>query len=215
MMLPSIVFFFSRRPLIDTPITAVVADPVYVDVFNARVIGVVNDRLVHVIHVGVVVKMIMIPPAAFVAVPPIAKSIIDPAIKSNVRTPISFVPQKRCAAPTPISRRPKEAGLRSQDPSAGHPVIIISIPSPITGRPDIALRGTDRLLINGKRRRTKRSRNPDLREGSRRHSQQDHCEYQRPNYHHSPHRVSFCLLILFAHVKCTLQGADREARCNY
>src|SRR5580704_16245705 len=174
MMLPSIVFFFSRRPLIDTPITAVVADPVYVDVFNARVIGVVNDRLVHAIHVGVVVKMIMIPAAAFVAAPPVAKSIVDAAIKSNVRAPIAFVPQKRRAAPTPISRSPKEAGLRSQDPSPGHPVIIISIPCPITGRPDVAFCGTDRLLINGQRRRTKRYGNSNLREGSSRKRQQDH-----------------------------------------
>jgi hypothetical protein len=113
MMFPSIVFFFSRRTLIDTSVSAVVADPVYRNVFNPRVIGVVNDRLVHAIYVGVVVKAIVFPAAAFIAASPIAKSIIDATIKSNVPTPIAFVPQKGAAAPTPISGRPKEAGLGS------------------------------------------------------------------------------------------------------
>ena len=99
---PAIAFFFSRRTHIDTAVPAVVADPVFRDVFDSCVTGVVNDRFVYVIYVCVVVKTIVIPAAAFVAVTPIAKSIVDAAIKSNVRAPIAFVPEEGAASPTPI-----------------------------------------------------------------------------------------------------------------
>ena len=58
---PAITFFFSRRTHIDTAVPAIVADPVFRDVFDSCVIGVVNDRFVHVIYVCVVVKTIVIP----------------------------------------------------------------------------------------------------------------------------------------------------------
>ena len=58
---PAIAFFFSRRTHIDTAVPAIVADPVFRDVFDSCVIGVVNNRFVHVIYACVVVKTIVIP----------------------------------------------------------------------------------------------------------------------------------------------------------
>ena len=58
---PAIAFFFSRRTHIDTAVPAIVADPVFRDVFDSCVIGIVNDRFVYVIYVCVVIKTIMIP----------------------------------------------------------------------------------------------------------------------------------------------------------
>ena len=152
---PTIVLFFWRRTRIDTAVPAIVTDAGFRDVFDSRVIGVVNDCFVHMICVCVVVKAIMIPAPAFIAVTPIAKSIVDTAIKSNVRPPIAFVPEVGAATPAPISGSPKETDFGCQDPGAGHPVIIISVPSPVAGCPDVAFSRTDRLLINRNGRRTK------------------------------------------------------------
>jgi len=112
-MFPTIVLFFSRRARVDTAIPTIVADPVFRDVFDSRVIGVVNDRFVHVIYVCVVVKAIMIPAPTLVAMAPIAKSIVNAPVKSNVRAPIAFVPEVAAATPTPISGSPKEADFGS------------------------------------------------------------------------------------------------------
>jgi len=106
--------------------------------------------------------MIVFPTAALVAVTTIAEAVIDPAIISNVRAPIAFVEEEGVVAPTPVSGGPKEADFGSFDPSAGNPIIVVTIPSPITRRPDVAIPRAFGLLINGERRRTKRDGNTDL-----------------------------------------------------
>ena len=159
---PVVVLLLCRRPLIDAAVAAIVADAVSRVVFDPGVIGVADVGIVYAIDRSVVIKMIVFPAAAFVAATTIAESVIDPAIISNVRAPIAFVEEEGILTPTPVSGGPKVADFGSFDPSAGHPVIVATIPSPITGRPDVAIPGAVGLLINGERRRTKRDGNTDL-----------------------------------------------------
>ena len=157
-------FFLRRRPLIDAAIAAIVADAVSRVVFDPGVIGVVDVLVVYAIYRGVVIKMIVFPAAAFVAATAVPVSVIDPAIIPNVRAPITLMEEVRAAAPTPVSGSPKEADFRRFDPCAVYPVIVVPVPSPITGRPDVAVPGTDGLFVNGERWRTKRYGNTDLSE---------------------------------------------------
>ena len=153
-----------RRPFVDAAIAAIIADTVSRVVFDPGVIRVVDVLVVYAIYRGVVIEMIVFPPAPFVAVTSISESVIDPAIISNVRSPITFMEEKRATSPSPVSGSPEEAGFRGFDPSSGYPVIVVTVPvpSPITGRPDVAIPGADRLLINGERGRTKGYRDSDL-----------------------------------------------------
>ena len=157
-------FFLRRWPVVDATFAAIVADAVSRIVFNPGVIGVVDVLVIYAVYRGVVIKMIVLPAATFIAVTTVSESVIDPAIISNVRAPITFVEKERTAAPTPVSGGPEEANFGCFDPSAGHPVIVVAVPGPIAGRPDVAIPGTDGLLINGQRRWTKRYRNADLSE---------------------------------------------------
>ena len=156
--------FLRRRPFIDSAVAAIVADAVSRVIFDPGVIGVMDILVVYVIYRCVVIKMIVFPPAAFVAVTTVAETVIDPAIISNVRPPITFMEEKCVPAPAPVSGGPKETDFRRFDPSAWYPVIVVPVPGPITGRPDVAVPGTDGLLINRERGRAKRHRNADLSE---------------------------------------------------
>ena len=85
----------------------------------------------------------------------VAKSVVNPAVEADVRAPVSRMPGIQSAAPSPVSRRPKQANGRNH-PSAGHPVIAICIvPSPIAGRPEVARTGADGLRIDRQRGRSK------------------------------------------------------------
>ena len=157
-------FFLRRWPLVDATAAAIVADAVSRVVFNPGVIGVMDVLVVDAIDRGVVIKMIVFPAATFIAVTTVSEPVIDPAIISNVRAPITFMEKERTVAPTPVSGGPKEADLGGFDPCAGYPVIVVTVPGPITGRPDVAIPGTDGLLINRERGRAKRYRDTDLSE---------------------------------------------------
>jgi len=161
---PVVGLLLGRRPLIDPAVAAIVADAVSRVGFDPGVVGVADVGVVYAIDRGVVIKMIVFPAAALVAVTTIAESVTDPAIISNVRAPIAFVEEEGVVTPTPVSGGPKEADFGSFDPSAGHPVIVVTIPSPITGCPDVAIPGAFGLLINRERRRTKRDGNTNLSE---------------------------------------------------
>ena len=137
------------------------------------VVNVVNHSDIHIVHFAVVVKMIVLPSSTFIAVAKVSVAIVDTTVKADLRTPIAFVKNKSGAAPAPIRRSPKIANLRSEDPRAGHPVVILAIPRPITGRPDITVAGTDGLFIDGQFRRSEADGNTysDLRERNRREKQ--------------------------------------------
>src|SRR5690242_7782036 len=126
-------------------------------VHHRRVVGVVNHRHVDVVHGAVVIKMVVLPSPAFIPVAKVAESIINPAIESHHRAPIAFVKVISPAAPGPIARRPKESRPRRQNPCSRHPVIIVSIPCPISWRPNVSLAWANWLFINRQFRRAERN----------------------------------------------------------
>ncbi|HJW42446.1 MAG TPA: AAA family ATPase, partial [Rhizomicrobium sp.] len=94
---------------------------------------------------------------------------------------IACVEHIRVAAPAPPRRSPKEANFRRFHPRSRHPVIILAVPRPISGRPDVSVTRADRLLVDGQLRRGKSHRysHSYLREGRYRRCQ---------NYQHRGHR---------------------------
>src|ERR1700722_8258370 len=98
--LACVTFFVRTRSRVDSAFAAVKRHARPVVLNNRRAIRVVNDRLVHMHDRGVIEEMIVFPTSAFKSVPEISESIVDAAIKSDVRSPVSGVPQKRAAAPS-------------------------------------------------------------------------------------------------------------------
>lgn len=182
--------------LINAAIATVVADARGVVIIHHRgVVHVVDFRHVHVVHRTVVKEVVMVPTPSFITVPKIPKSIIDAAIKSYDRSPKAFMPKESAATPTPPTRRPQKTNLRSQHPSARHPVVItgLGVPGPVARRPDIAFGGANGLLVNWQLRRSKTYgyANADLREARARNGQHRQHDKQRTERNENPHDPSF------------------------
>src|SRR5579883_346769 len=142
-------FFFRCRARLNASLAAVVADAgVSIIVHDGRVIDVVNLGHVDVVDLAVVEETAVIPSSAFITVAEISVTVVDAPIETHARTPISRMKDKAAATPTPPGRRPEEARLRRQHPGSRHPVIIVAIPGPITGCPDVAVTRTERLFVN-------------------------------------------------------------------
>src|SRR5579871_4458667 len=161
---PVVCIFLFRGAYIDATVAAVIADAAFGNVFDPGVVGVANVLVVDAVHRGVVEEAIVFPTAAFIAATAVTVSVIDSAVVAHVRTLVTFVEQERVAAPSPISGGPEEANFRRFDPCAVDPIVVVTIPGPITRSPDVAVAGTDGLLVNGERWRPKRHRNTDLSE---------------------------------------------------
>jgi hypothetical protein len=88
---PIVSILLRRGTGIDAAAATVEADAASRVVFDPGVIGVMDVLVVYAIYRGVVVKMIVFPPAAFVATAAITVPVIDSTIISNVRAPITFM----------------------------------------------------------------------------------------------------------------------------
>ncbi len=97
------------------------------------------------------------PIAALVAVADVAKAVIDTAIVADVLAPITRVKPIGVIPVAPVAWGPESALVRSLHPRAGHPVIAVLTPGPVSGRPEIAVAGSGRLVVVGQRRRRLRS----------------------------------------------------------
>jgi hypothetical protein len=124
-------------------IATVIADAgrIVIVVDDRGVVGVVNDGHIHVVYGAIVGETPAFPASAEIANSDITESIIYAAIKSDVRSPITGVPEIAPVTPAPVAGGPQKPYTWRQHPSAGHPIIIIVAISPIAGRPDIALPG--------------------------------------------------------------------------
>src|ERR1700684_4502281 len=135
---------------IDTSGAADVANAVYrcrvVD--HGSAVNVVNVCHVHVGNRSVVVEMIMVPTAAFKTISKISEAINDATVKSYGRTPIALMPNEGGAAPSPITGRPKKAGLWCEHPCARNPEITIISPCPVARGPQITIIGARRLFVH-------------------------------------------------------------------
>jgi hypothetical protein len=103
----------------------------------------------------------------------VAETIVDSAIEPDARPPIAVMEKVSAGFPTPVGGRPKESDFWRQNPGARDPVVVGTIPSPIPGGPDVALRRANRLYVDRQFWRGKGDRysNADLSERGGRTSQ--------------------------------------------
>src|SRR5438552_16835001 len=85
-------FFKMARARIDATVTSVIGDTVYGDIIDDRLVVNVNVGDVHVVHRAVVEEVTISPISALVATAKVAKPVINDAIESDVRPPITCVP---------------------------------------------------------------------------------------------------------------------------
>jgi hypothetical protein len=103
-------------------------------IHHGRVVRIIDDRGVYVRDRRVVVVDFAAP---------------FTTAKSDVRPPISRVPDLNASAPTPITRGPQIPRRRSQDPGSRHPEISVVTVGSIARGPDIACAGAYGLRVNG------------------------------------------------------------------
>src|ERR1700760_1330812 len=118
----------------------------YVDSF---LVHVANHRSVYVPHRGVIEEVPSLPSPAYEAMSEIAEPIINSTVEAHHRSPIPCVENESRTAPAPIRWSPEVTNLRRQHPRARHPVVIIAVPGPVAGIPDIAIPRTNWLVVYG------------------------------------------------------------------
>jgi len=155
--------FFGAGSPVDASATAVIADAIYgrVVVDDRRVVGVMDFRDIYIVHRAVIEKSVVVPTAAFITAAEIAVAVTYASVETDDRTPIALMEDKGISAPAPIAGRPEKTWLRSQHPGPWNPIVVISIPSPVTRSPDIAVTRADGLLVHRQERRSKSYRNPN------------------------------------------------------
>src|ERR1019366_3363338 len=101
---------------------------------------------------------VVVPASALITFAEVSITVINSAIETDLRSPVALVEEKSPTFPSPPSWGPEQADCRGHDPCTGHPVIIavVVVVIPVTGRPQVAVAGTKRLLVHGQRRRSKR-----------------------------------------------------------
>jgi len=175
-------FLLGSRPGPQAACAAVIADTVCAHVIDDRLcVRVADDGAVHVHDRGVVVEIAALPISTGEAGADVAESVVDATVKSDIWAPVTGVPEKGAVVPAPVSRCPQEANFRRFSPGSRNPVIvvIIGVPSPIAGRPQIAFAGTDGLGVHRQNRGCDRDGYCDtLREGTAGDGQHRKCEQQ-------------------------------------
>jgi hypothetical protein len=148
-------FLFAGWPRRGSAGAAVIADAVYgASVVDYRfVVNVVNVADVHIIDSLVVIELPSSPITAIVAVTGIAITIVNPTVVADDRTPVAGIPIVQPVIKRPVTRCPEQTLFGGQHPRAGHPVVSIRTPSPVTGRPNIAFSRAKGLLVDRQRRR--------------------------------------------------------------
>ena len=127
-------------------------------VFAHRVVvDVVYHGDVQVVDRAVVVEMAATPVAALIADTDIAKAVVDAAIVADMRTPVATVKAIAVVVVAPVAGGPESALVGSLNPSAGHPVVARWSIAPVSGRPQIVVTGSRRLVVVGQGRRRLRS----------------------------------------------------------
>src|ERR1700751_992701 len=128
--------------------TAVVADAVHRDVVDDSLVVDVNVGDGDVVHGAVVIEVAVAPVSAFIAVAEIAEAVIHASVETDVRPPISRMPDVDTVTPTPVAGRPEYANRGWSHPGAGNPVVAFGAVGPVTGRPDVHITRAGGLLIN-------------------------------------------------------------------
>ena len=108
---------------------------------NSSRISSTNGRNIDICHRAVIVIDAASPISPVKTYSCISVAIAYSSIKSNMPSPIPIMPDINAVSPTPITRCPEKAGLRSQYPNTGDPVIAGSV-SPITRSPNVVRRSS-------------------------------------------------------------------------
>src|SRR5476651_1981237 len=135
---------------------AVVAHSIHRDVIDDRLVVDVGDvRIADIGHRPVVIETVALPITPLVAAAAVPVTVIHAAIESDLRTPVAYIPYENATPIAPVARSPKVTRLRSENPCARHPVIILIViaPGPIPRSPQVSLRRNGRLLIDRQLRR--------------------------------------------------------------
>jgi hypothetical protein len=153
---------FLRGRSRDSPARATVeADTSYSHIVDDGFVVDVGDvHATEIVHGRVVAEDAVSPVAAFVAGAHIAETVIDAAVVSNMRPPVSGVPNIKAVPPAPISGRPEQTDGRRLHPGSRYPVIAVGTILPKAGRPNVAGSGNFRLIVDGQFRR--RDRHSDV-----------------------------------------------------
>lgn len=155
---------FGGRSRVGSTIAAVVADAIHARIVDDRlVVRVMNDRGVYAHDRGVVEEPALLPVSTLEARAHVPESIKNATVEADLFSPIASVPDVTAVAPSPISRRPQETNFGRENPGARHPVVvaIVTVPSPIAGRPEIAFARTDGLYVHRQKRWRNRDRHAD------------------------------------------------------
>jgi hypothetical protein len=97
---------------------------------------------------GVIKEMTAFPTTAPEAGSEITKSIVNSAVESDVRSPITAVPQIGSITKAPPSRSPKKPNFWRCYPYAGNPVIVVFTIGPVTRHPEVSISGAGGLVVN-------------------------------------------------------------------
>jgi hypothetical protein len=142
--------FFLRGRSRNSPARATVeADTSYSHIVDdGFVIDVGDVHATEIVHGRVVAEDAVSPVAALVAGAHIAETVIDAAVESDMRPPVSGVPNIKAVPPAPIPGRPEQTDGRRLHPGSRHPVIAVGSISPKAGRPDVARPGNFGLIVH-------------------------------------------------------------------
>ena len=168
-----------------SPVVADVADSRRVD---SRVVDIMKNPSVHVIQGRVIEEVPSVPTPALVTVTEVPVAIVDSSVETNGCAPVAFIEGESAATPAPVSGSPKETDVGRHHPGARYPVVV-AVPSPIAGRPDVAVAGTGGLLVSGQFRWRDCYGSGDLRERWRRQKERRHRAQQRTG-DSDMHRIS-------------------------
>src|SRR5579862_722212 len=140
-------------PRLNAAAPTVIADVVFPHI-HVFVIHIANIHDIDVGDAAVVEEVTAFPSASHKTLTKIAKAIINTAVEAHLRPPPAGVKKVSTVLPTPPRRSPQITNFGSLNPCSWHPVVvvIVVIPGPISGHPDVTVARTHRLLIHRKRR---------------------------------------------------------------
>jgi hypothetical protein len=138
----------------DAAVSTVVAHAIIGAARHRIVVNVVHYRGIDVRHIAVIGERAVIPVRAIITPARVTETVVDATVETNVRTPVTGVPEIVIALVIPVRRSPEGIDPRCQNPGSGNPVIAaIGSVAPVAWRPVIAVAGTGRLAVFRERRR--------------------------------------------------------------
>ena len=146
---------------IDAAGTTVEAGAAFGAGLDMLVIDIGNMNAAEIIDRAVIGKSAAVPASPEESDAGIAEADVQPAVKPDMRPPIAAVKGVYTIIPAPPGGRPKHAYRRGLNPGPGNPIIVVAIPGPVPGGPEIAWCRNCWLNINRKRWRSDAYRDPN------------------------------------------------------